>query len=342
MEKYDLIDQIYNGEFLLANSDHPHFPDGWERAGGDSSTTWEWLGPPEGPRAIRINHLSGPRAGIIQSVDVPILAGANQRWEFQILLESNPAGVMSYLKIFLGNVVQKVSTIYPTNEPQWSSKIFTTPAGTGGIRIEIGVIGNAQLTIHEVRAYRLYPLRALKLDDRGEVYVKHVESIGQIQRPVAVRVVQPLPLPVDFKATITGDIRNLTPQRDGVRIYDSNSNLIESTPEGAIKVQMASRRFIGAEESVIADSIENYTLGKDVSEMTMYSYVIKNRGSTPGVIHLEISPDGVNWVADSMEQEIFPGQLKIFVPQFFLRYIRVAYRSIDSTTPLTIWFQAQC
>lgn len=341
MEEHELIDQIYNGNFLLAHTDHPHFPDGWERKGGNLSTKWEWLGPSEGPRAIRIIHLEGPNASIIQSLDVPILAGVNQRWEFQLLLESNPAGVMSYLKIYLGNIAQKVTTIYPGDKPQWVSKIFTTPAGTGGIRVEVGIVGNGQLTIHEVRAYRLYPLRTLKLDDQGQVYVKHVELIGQIQKPVSVRIVQPLPLPVDFKATITENIRNLTPQRDGVRIYDSNANLIRSTPEGAVKVQIASRRFIATEENVIAGPTELYSIGKDVSELTTYSYVIKNRGLTPVLIHLEIGPDGTNWVADSMDIELFPGELKVFVPQFFLRFSRVAYRSSNSTS-LTIWFQAQC
>jgi len=341
MEEYDLVDQIYNGDFLLSHIDRPYFPDGWETMGRNLSTTWEWLGSSEGPRAISINHPNGPRASIVQSVDVPILAGVNQRWEFQILLESNPAGVMSYLKIYLGNIAQKVSTIYPTGEPQLISKIFTTPAGTGAIRVEVGVIGNGQLIIHEVRAYRLYPLRSLKLDDQGQVYVKHVESIGQIQRPVSVRIVQPLPLPVDFKATITEDIRNLTPLRDGVRIYDSNSNLIESTPEGAIKIEMASRRFVTTEESVTAGSVELYSSSKDVSELTIYSCAIKNRGSTPVIIHLEISPDEVNWVADCKDLELVPGQLEVLVPQLFLRYFRVSYRA-SNATPLTIWFQAQC
>lgn len=341
MEEYDLIDQIYNGNFLLSHVDHPNFPDGWETMGGDPSTTWEWLGSSEGPRAIRINHPNGPRASIVQSLDVSILAGVNQRWEFQILLESNPAGVLSYLKIYLGNIAQKVSMIHPLDESKLVSNIFTTPAGTGAIRVEVGVIGNGQLTIHEVRAFRLYPLRSLKLDDIGQIYVKHVESIGQIQRPVSVRIVQPLPLPVDFKATITGDIRNLTPQRDGVRIYDSNSNIIVSTPEGALKVQLASRRFVATEESVNAGSIELYSSSRDVSELTIYSCAIKNRGSTPAFIHLEISPDGTNWVHDSKNLELVPGQLEVLVPQLFLRYIRVSYRALN-LTPLTIWFQAQC
>lgn len=340
MEEYDLIDQIYNGNFLLSHTDRPHFPDGWQTMGGDASTTWEWLGPSEGPRAISIKHPCGPRAGIVQSVDVPILAGMNQRWEFQLLLESSPVGVLSYIKIYMGSVAQKVSTIYPTDEPKLFSKIFTTPAGTGGIRIEVGVIGYGQLTIHEVRAYRLYPLRSLKLDEKGQVYVQHVESIGRIQNPVSVRVVSPLPLPIDFKATITEDIRNLTPQRDGVQIYDSNSNLIGSTPEGAIKVHMASRRFVATEESVTAGSTELYTSSKDVSELTIYSFAIRNRGSTPVLIHIEISPDGTNWVPDSMNLELVPGQLEVIAPQLFLRYIRVSYRA-SKATPLTIWFQAQ-
>jgi hypothetical protein len=341
MEEMKLSNQIYNGDFLLSYADRPGFPDGWESAGGDSQTTWEWLGPPEGPRAVRINHPNGPRASIIQSLETVIQAEINQRWEFQILLESNSTGVLSYLKIYMGNVAQKVSTLYPTDELKWFSKIFATPIGAGAIRVEVGVIGEGQLTIHEIKASRLYPQRSLKLDDHGQVYVKHVDTIGQIQRPVAVKLVHPLPLPVDLKATITEDIRNLTPLRDGVRIYDSAANTIVSTPEGALKIQLNSRRFVDSRESIVADLSKEYTAAKDVSELTVYSFAIKNRGVAPALIHLEISPDGEDWAADSLDLELQPGQLRVLVPQTFLRYIRVSYRA-ESTVPLNVWFQAQC
>lgn len=341
MEEYDLIDQIYNGNFLLAHVDRPDFPDGWQAKGGDSSTTWKWLGSPGGPRAMQINHPSGPRAGILQSIDVPILAGNNQRWEFQLLIQSNSADTLCYIKVYLGSVAQRVSIFYAMEEKKLVNKVFTTSPGTGGMRVEVGIIGNGDLILHELRAYRLYPLRSLKLDEQGQVYVQHVESIGKIQSIVPVQVVHPLPLPIDFRASITADIRSLTPHSDGVRIYDSHANTIGSTPEGALKVQLSSRRLVATEENVLAGVVELYTASTDISELTTYSYAIKNRGPSSAWVHLELSPDGVNWVADNQEVELASGQLQILVPQFFLRYIRVAYRALNSI-PLTIWLQAQC
>ena len=89
--------QVYNGDFLLAQEETADFPDGWQRTGGDSTTSWKWLGPAEGPRAIAIDHPSGPRAGIIQPIDTTIPAGEIQRWQVEVVLQTEPAGVLSYL-----------------------------------------------------------------------------------------------------------------------------------------------------------------------------------------------------------------------------------------------------
>ena len=56
--------QVYNSHFLLWQESHPDFPDGWVQTGGDRTTEWEWVSLPVGPRAIKIVHPSGPRAGI--------------------------------------------------------------------------------------------------------------------------------------------------------------------------------------------------------------------------------------------------------------------------------------
>ncbi|MCO1604085.1 hypothetical protein [Desulfosporosinus nitroreducens] len=64
--------QVYNSHFLLEQESNPYFPDGWAQTSGDGATKWEWVCTPNGSRAIKIMHPSGPRAGIILENNVVI------------------------------------------------------------------------------------------------------------------------------------------------------------------------------------------------------------------------------------------------------------------------------
>ena len=174
----DLINQVYNGDFLLAQESAPNFPDGWVQKGGDQTTSWEWLGPPQGPRAVAVIHPGGQRAGIAQALDTTVQAGEIQRWEVKVILETEPAGVASYIKVFFGAIGQKVFSLTPGSSPEVLSEIFSTPSGTNAILLEIGIIGKGTLVIHEIEASRLYPPRALRLDEKGQVYVRHLDSLA--------------------------------------------------------------------------------------------------------------------------------------------------------------------
>lgn len=104
-------------------------------------------------------------------------------------------------------------------------------------------------------------------------------------------------------------------------------------------------RFIEIVESNLKTSWEP-KFGKtiDTSTIKMYSILVMNNGSHPAVIQSELSPDGLTWGAFGEPAYIIEADGKrIFIPQYFLRYVRIKYRSWrpGSDTFITIWFQGQ-
>jgi len=332
--------QVYNSHFLLEQENNPNFPDGWAQTGGDRATKWEWVCSANGSRAVKIMHPSGPRAGIILENNVVIPAGEGQRWEFRVVLQTEQAGVSCYIRIYLGAVSQYLFTLRPESELEEFTRIFSTPTAVTGLRVEVGIIGEGIVTIHQIQGWRLYPKRELRLDEKGQLYVRHVDSIGKIEAPVSVRIVSPIPVPVDIKTPVKADVRDLTPSRDGIKIYSSNGNSIESTRDGLVQVKMSGRKYIQSVESVTSANVSVATTPKDVSEISAYSYAVHNMGTEEVMVQLQISPDGAIWTADDLACEILPGALAVITPNRFLRYVRLIYRS-QSPNPLIVWFQAQ-
>lgn len=332
--------QVYNSHFLLGKGSGADFPDGWARIGGDALTKWEWIGTPDGPRAIKIVHSSGNKAGIILENDVLIPAEERQRWELRVVLQTEPTGLPCYIRVYLGAVSQELFPVQPSLEPEVFNGIFATPAGVTGIRIEVGILGGGILIIHQIQGWRLYPHRELRLDEKGQLYVRHIDSIGKIQTPVPVMIRSPLPIPVDVRTPITADFRDLTPSRDALRIYGSNGNPLKTTPDGLSQIMISGRKYVQSTETVIASDVFAAVMSKDVSEVSVYSYAVHNIGKASVSVQLQISPDGATWAEDDLEHEILPGTLKVVTPNHFLRYVRLIYRS-EISNPLQVWFQAQ-
>lgn len=334
------INQVYNSHFQLWQESKPDFPDGWVQKGGDTATKWEWVGNSTGPRAIKIIHPSGPRAGITQEQSVVIPAGEDQRWEISVILQAEPAGIPCYVRVYLGAVSQNLFSVRPGIETEAYNWVFSTPVGVTGLRIEVGILGEGIISVHEIQGWRLYPKRELRLDEKGQIFVRHVDSIGKIQTPVSVRLVSPLPIPVDVRTPIKADLRDLTPSSDGVKIYGSNGNPIASTLDGLVQIKMSGRKYVQSADMVTASNLFVSSMPKDVSEVSVYSYGVHNNGTEVVLVQLQISPDGAIWTPDDLEREILPGALEVITPNHFLRYVRIIYRS-QVPNPLMVWFQAQ-
>jgi predicted secreted protein len=96
-------------------------------------------------------------------------------------------------------------------------------------------------------------------------------------------------------------------------------------------------------EEVVADSELNASGIQDVLELSTYSFCVINHGACEVRTQLELSPNGTDWVQAGQSDEILlAGQMKILVPDYFLRYIRLLYWTESSSqTPLSIYFQGQ-
>ncbi|MHB1654046.1 MAG: hypothetical protein ACYCVD_16465 [Desulfitobacteriaceae bacterium] len=101
-----------------------------------------------------------------------IQATENQRWGLEVNLETDSAGVPCYVRVFMGSSgAQQVFSLTPSASPEVFSRVFTTLPGTRGLRLEIGIFGPGTLMIHDVKAYRLYPKRTIRLDEKGQLFV---------------------------------------------------------------------------------------------------------------------------------------------------------------------------
>lgn len=337
----DLVNQVYNGNFQWAQGTEPNFPDGWLRVGGDAATTWEWVGAPPGPGSVAIVHPSGPPAGILQEQEVAVPAGEMQRWKVEVRLQADPPGTACYLRVYMGTAAGYLTAqiefgLAPGTEPEVLTRVFTTATGTTCFWLEAGIIGPGRLMVQEIKAYRLYPVRALRSDEKGRVFVRHVDTVGEILKPVRLAG----PLPVTVQATVAADIRDLTPLRDGVRVYGSSNLPVATTPEGLPQVEVAQRAYSEAKEEVVATPTWAYTAARDVSALRLFSYAAVNVGTAAALVRMEISPDGSYWADDTPAQAVPAQKLLVCAPRFFLRYARLAYQATVST-PLVIWFQAQ-
>jgi len=82
----------------------------------------------------------------------------------------------------------------------------------------------------------------------------------------------------------------------------------------------------------------------DISRIRVCSILVINNGLQPVIVQPELGPDGLTWGAFGETAYIVEaGGKRIFIPQYFLRYVRVKYRSWRSgkDTLITVWFQGQ-
>lgn len=334
-----LRNQVYNGRFLITQTGD--FPDGWLRAGGDKPTVWEWREVSPGRRAVVISNPSRRPAGIFQPSDVGIRAGELQRWKVIVEMRAEHLGTAAYLKAYSFTcggkpVGMSAFEFHPGVAPEKFKKVFATPPGTEVFSLEVGVAGEGTLWIYSVAAYRLYPALFLRLDSTGRPLVNSVECVGEILKPVRLAE----PLPVDVRADVKADLRDLTPLRDGVRLYGSNGLPVAATPGGALLVATSGCCFAEFTEEITASSAPFPTSEKDVSRYRCYSFAVLNEGPAAAFVGVEISPDGAHWAQDSALHRIAPGGMAVVTPGRFLRYVRLLCSS-ELSSKLKIWFQAQ-
>ncbi len=110
-------------------------------------------------------------------------------------------------------------------------------------------------------------------------------------------------------------------------------------------VQIASRKFESKLEKNLATSdISKYSKTYDVSTVFTYTYFVINMGTTnPCNVAIQISPDGSNWIDDSIVFTVNPNEMIKIVPKTFSCYSRLRYISSSSGnhTNLDLCLQTQ-
>ncbi|WP_051688276.1 DUF6385 domain-containing protein [Desulfofalx alkaliphila] len=153
------------------------------------------------------------------------------------------------------------------------------------------------------------------------------------------------------------DIRGLSEARDSILIYgfDGNENVaIKTDEEGRLEIAGISEPITAITtpnfneevytEVVTADDFTGLEY-EDTATQTVYSYFVYNSGDNDAEVRLDVSANGADniYFIDVEPRVIASGETDVFVPNTFLRYTRLSYRSAnaDEDTTLDIYFQTQ-
>ncbi|MEZ0536523.1 DUF6385 domain-containing protein [Caldicellulosiruptoraceae bacterium PP1] len=145
------------------------------------------------------------------------------------------------------------------------------------------------------------------------------------------------------------DIRNLNNTQDNILVYGqstSGNTVISTTTSGDVNINHNRRTFYeNSFLNVTTTDTFQYTDFIDVSNYGTYSFYVKNTGTLNAAdLVLQISPTtNANDTVDLLLLASLPaGDKDVLVPNKFLRYIRLGYKStvLTQSTTLDIYFQA--
>lgn len=94
-------------------------------------------------------------------------------------------------------------------------------------------------------------------------------------------------------------------------------------------------------ETVTTGDTDQGSTPRDLSAWRTVTMLVTNRGSNSAVVQGEISADGRTWLSQGRTVMLAGGESYLFVPQVFLRYVRVRYRSAFSGSPTILVITSQ-
>lgn len=315
------------------------FPLDWHEIGGNYESCWDYKKDSLGKTFAEITNCSAGRAGIIQTQGAALDVSARKTWIIKVLLKSKKNEPTAYLRVYRIKVNGEVTLpmqykVKPGLEPEWFRKVIQLDSGTKALRLETGILGRGCLSIFDVKTYPL--TRILK----GKQDINHIQTIGEILKPIRLAMPIPLKIPVNVQATVNSDIRNLSPIRDKVQVYGSTQVPLATSAFGRAQVDVCGHEFYESIEDVRALQTRAATVTRDVSGLLRFSLAVYNFGDCPAYFQIEFSPDGLHWAAEDIQRVVKPESLVIVSPGGYLRYTRVSYWANDSAA-LRIWIQAQ-
>ena len=290
---------------------------------------------------IKITNFSNTRAGIIQKQEAALRVKQEKEadWLFKIVMQGHEDKVTAYLRIYSigtnGEVAMPWEYSFKVGiAPELFKQVIHLDQATRALRLETGILGPGRLSIIKLIAY---PYVRFHLKQRP---TNHIQTIGEIIKPIQLAMPIPLKIPVNVQAKVTADIRNLTPVRDKVQICGSNQVPLALSMTGRVQADICGHEFYESFEDVQANEIKASSITRDVSGLFRFSFAVCNFGTSPAFLQTELSPDGFQWTAKGTQREVKPKELVIISPKGFLRYTRVSYWA-ENMTALRIWIQAQ-
>ncbi|MDR3587828.1 MAG: DUF6385 domain-containing protein [Desulfosporosinus sp.] len=341
---------LQNGDFLISSKAQPNFPEAWLQIGGNHETSWKFVHQSLERPVLEINNSTALRAGVIQTQEASFEVGKNEEWLIKIRLKSSSHEIQAYLRIYPimsnGDVSRPWEFFFrPGVEPEQFKQVISASSDVLRLRLETGVLGPGHLCIYQLIAYPLSPNRMkrqvlVKYAKKGSPQIGHIQTIGEIIKPIQLAMPIPLKIPVTVQANVNADVRNLTPTRDRVQICGSSQAPLATSSCGRAQVEIFGHGFYESLEDVTATQTKSATTTRDVSALLRFSFAVYNFGTLPAYIQAELSPDGVHWVVEGEQREVGPEKLVIVSLVGFLRYTRISYWA-EGLTTLRIWVQAQ-
>src|SRR5665648_976015 len=343
-----LFNKLNNGNFKVISKTQINFPEAWLQFCGNHQTSWNFGNEPLERPVLEIKNPTALRAGIIQTNEASLDVRKDENWQILMVLKSGTPELQAYLRIYPIKSNGEVSkpwecSFSPGLKQEQFKQVISAGPDIQFLRIETGILGLGDLYIYKLIAYPLMPSRMNRRvkKARKEIQpINHIQTIGEIIKPIRLAMPIPLKIPVTVQANVDADIRNLTPSRDRVQIFGSSQAPLATSICGRAQVEICGHGFHESLEVVTATQTVSTTTIRDVSALPRFSFAIYNAGTESAHVQAELSPDGVHWAGEGEQREVGSEKLVIISPEKFLRYTRLSY-SADGSTSLKVWVQAQ-
>lgn len=300
------INYIFNHDFSYPGPTG-EFPSGWQKSKGGKSSSIDWE-PDHDFCDIRIRNKSRQLASICQQRPYSVPVYKDQVWKVGVRFRSEKklnAIIIIHFIPSSSRLLQTTMDFMLEPESEFYSGTTTIPAGVDFAYLEIGLKEPGTIWVEDVVFVRVFPIGEYSADARGRLNINSVERVKNIVDPVIVqRILEP--------TAVHGKVETVQQSRDSF-------------------------------EDLIAGPIQATSNVQDVLILNTYSFCVLNLGPHSAQVYIQISPDAIHWIDEPpVDNNIAPGNSKVLVGNYFLRYIRVVYMTAgDESTNLRIFFQAQ-
>lgn len=139
--------------------------------------------------------------------------------------------------------------------------------------------------------------------------------------------------------------KGLKADRDNVLIYgkDENENLLPLQVNETGRIMTDGIDFNNLTQEAITTDEWKSLPSFDVSKFKTYTFAVVNFSLNEATVRVEISPNDCHYLIETLNQVIPPEGMIVLVPKYFLRYARLAVKSVceNHSVNLKIYLQAQ-